>query len=129
MTVAHQVGQYRIVDERQASRPARGRRRRRHRRRRAIAAVAALTAAGLAVGAADAGRGPGARALPLDPVESQIRERLEPVNSVQSVRCPATPQRAGHTFECIAILAGGQRLPVTVEQLDDRGRVRVQPHV
>ena len=54
MTGAHQVGQYRIVDERAAARPARGRRRRRHRRRRAIAAAAALTAAGLAVG--DRGR-------------------------------------------------------------------------
>lgn len=117
------------VDEREAVRPARGRRRRLSRRRRAIAAAAALTAAAMAVGAADAGRGPDARALPLGPVESQIRERLEPVNSVKSVRCPSAPQRAGHTFECIAILAGGQPLPVTVEQLDDRGRLRVQPHV
>ena len=46
MTEAQKRGQ---VDEREATRPARGRRRRRHRRRRAIAAAAALTVAGLAV--------------------------------------------------------------------------------
>jgi tRNA A-37 threonylcarbamoyl transferase component Bud32 len=108
--------------------PARARRRRR-RRRRAIGVVVAATAATMAVGAADAGRDAAPRMLPVGPIENQIRERLEPVNSVVSVDCPAAPQRRGHTFECTAVLAGGQALEVTVEQLDDRGGVRVQPHV
>ena len=130
MTEAQTSGarrQYEIVDEtaeREKPRPAR-----RRRRRRAIAAVSGVTAAVMAVGVADAGRGPAARALPPGPLEAQIRERLEPVNAVQSVRCPAAPQRAGHTFECLAILPGGQALQVTVEQLDDGGHVRLQPHV
>ena len=102
---------------------------RRRRRRRAIVVLLAVIAGAMGLGAAEAGRGPASGALPLGPVEAQIRERLEPVNSVQSVRCPAAPQERGHTFECTAILAGGQLLQVTVEQLDDRGHVRVQPHV
>jgi serine/threonine protein kinase len=103
---------------------------RRPRRRRAALAVAlAVLAAATAAGGFQASRAPAPPALPLAPVEAQIRDRLEPVNSVQSVRCPAAPQRRGHTFECIAVLAGGQVMKVRVEQIDDRGRVRVQPHV
>lgn len=108
--------------------PARARSHRR-RRPRAIALAVAAAAAAMAVGAADAGRDSTPRALPLRPVEAQIRERLEPVNTVLSVRCPGAAQRRGLTLECKAILAGGQVLQVRIEQLDDHGRVRVQPHV
>ncbi len=102
----------------------------RHRRRTA-AAVGGLVAVA-AVAVAVALPGPGANSeptLPLGPVEAQIRDRLEPVNSVQSVRCPGVPQEQGHTFECVAVLAGDQEMSITVEQLNDHGRVRIQPHV
>ena len=100
------------------------------RRRRLLAAVAvAAVATASAVGAYEASRPAPLPLLPLDPVEARIRDRLEPINTVESISCPAVPQRRGHAFECAATLAGGQVMQVRVEQLDDNGRVRVQPHV
>ena len=103
--------------------------RRRRRGRLAIAGVLLGVVGGGGFVASTQMAGGEPPALPLGPVETQIRERLEPVNSVESVRCPSAPRERGYTFECVAILSGGQPLEVTVEQLDDKGAVRLQPHV
>jgi serine/threonine protein kinase len=103
--------------------------RRRRGRRAAIAAAVALAATGGVAGVMQMMQSPSVPALDLAPVEAQIRSHLEPASSVEDVQCPPAPRQRGHVTECVATLAGEQRLQVTVEQLDGNGRVRVQPHL
>jgi serine/threonine protein kinase len=104
-------------------------RRRRRGRVALVVAAIALAAAGGAAGVMQMTGSPSVPALDLAPVEAQIRNHLEPASSVERVSCPPAPRQQGHVMECVATLAGDQRLQVTVEQLDGTGRVRVQPHL
>ena len=92
-------------------------------------AVALVVAAVAAFQLMPSGGAAAGRSLPLGPVETAVRSHLEPVNSVESVRCPTVPMRKGYTFDCTAILAGGQALPVRVEQLDGTGQIDVRAHL
>jgi serine/threonine protein kinase len=103
---------------------------RRRRVRYAIAAVVvALVVAGGAATQLIGSGGAAPPSLPLGPVEAAVRSHLEPVNTVDSVRCPTVPMRQGFTFDCTAVLAGGQEMPVQVQQLDAAGRIDVRAHL
>ena len=103
--------------------------RRRHMRMAVAAVVGVLIAAGGATQLLGSGGGSSAPPLPLGPVEAAVRSHLEPVNAVDSVRCPTVPMRKGFTFDCTAVLAGGQQMPVQVEQLDGAGQIDVRAHL
>jgi uncharacterized membrane protein len=96
-----------------------------------IATSYPVLAAVLAAAAAfQLSRPPAPPALQMASVKAQIRERLAPANTVEAVHCPATAERRpGTTFECAAVLAGGQRRWVTVTVLDHRGRLALNPHL